>query len=154
MASRTMQLNGMADRISVWPAAVQQAEMHLARCSIDAIVCNPPYAPPGTSLRNPSEALSCARHQPQDGIDSWFRMAHLLLKGRGRIFVVYPAPRMLQLMEQLQAAHLAPKAFRLVYPAVHKPANLVLVEAIKDGKPMLHPQPPLIIYEPDGNPTP
>lgn len=154
MASRTMTLNGLSDRIRIHHGPVQQSDSLLGRGCVDAIVCNPPYAPPGTSLKNPSDTLSAARHQDDSGLTDWFKAAHRLLKGRGRIFLVYPAPRMLQLMEQLEEAHLAPKHFRLVYPAAHKPANLVLVEAQKDAKPMLHPMPPLIIYEQDGSPTP
>ena len=34
-----------------------------------------------------------------------------------------------------------------------KAANRVLVEAVKDARPMLHPEPPLIIYQPDGSMT-
>ena len=154
MASRTMALNGLSEVIRVHHARVEEADTLLGRCAVDAVVCNPPYALPGTSLRNPDDALSAARHQPEEGIGAWFRMAHLVLKGRGRLYAIYPAPRMLSLMEQLEEARLAPKAFRLVYPAADRPANLVLVEAVKDGKPMLHPQPPLIVYEADGSPTP
>ena len=76
-----------------------------------------------------------------------------MLKGKGSLFLVYPAAQMLYLMECLQAHHLEPKRFRLVYPRADKPANLVLVEAVKDAKPMLHPMPPMVIYEPDGSLT-
>lgn len=101
MARRTTQLNQLTETIRVHAVRVQDAEAVINRGSLDAIICNPPYALPGTSLRNPSDTLSAARHQPQEGIGDWFRMAHLLLKGKGRIFLVYPAPRMLSLMEQL-----------------------------------------------------
>ena len=68
--------------------------------------------------------------------------------------MIYPAPRMLEAMQALSKARLEPKRFRLVYPAADKAANLVLIEAMKDAKPMLHPEPPLIIYEKDGSMTP
>ena len=51
-----------------------------------------------------------------------------------------------QEMALMQQAHLEPKHFQLVYPEENKPANLVLIEAVKDAKPMLHPMEPLIIY--------
>ena len=63
--------------------------------------------------------------------------------------MVYPAPPMLQIMKQLQSFHLEPKRFQLVYPYENKPANLVLIEAVKDARPMLHPMDPLIIYTAD-----
>ena len=67
--------------------------------------------------------------------------------------MVYPASQMLYLMEKLQAFHLEPKRFQLVYPCSTKPANLVLIEALKDAKPTLHPMAPLIIYNQDGTLT-
>ena len=63
--------------------------------------------------------------------------------------MVYPAPQMLQAMDLMQQAHLEPKRFQMVYPYEDKPANLVLIEAVKDAKPTLHPRPPLIIYTKD-----
>ena len=44
---------------------------------------------------------------------------------------------------------LEPKRFQMVYPDAEKPANLVLIEAVKDARPMLQPMPPLILYNPD-----
>ena len=43
----------------------------------------------------------------------------------------------------------AQEAKEMVYPQADKPSNLVLMEAVKDARPMLHPMPPLIIYEKD-----
>ncbi len=154
MARRTMLINGVDDRIHVHLCPVEQTLDVLSPCSVDAIVCNPPYGVPGTTLLNPSDTLSTARHQPPEGLSGWYRMAYRLLKGKGRFHMIYPAPRMLEAMQELEKAHLAPKRFRLIYPAADKPANLVLIEAMKDAKPMLHPMPPLIIYEKDGSLTP
>lgn len=153
MAQRTMLLNGLEHRVTVHALPVEQAMQVLPPCSVDAIVCNPPYGTPGTTLLNPSDALRLARHQSPDGLRAWLKTAYQLLKGKGRISLVYPAPRMLELMQALEQAHLAPKRFRLVYPTGEKPANLVLVEGMKDAKPMLHPEPPLIVYEQDGSMT-
>lgn len=153
MAQRTMALNGLSDRVHVHALPVEQALEVLSPCSLDAIVCNPPYGTPGTTLLNPSHSLRLARHQSEDGLAAWLKMAYRLLKGKGRMALVYPAPRMLELMQAMAQAHLEPKRFRLVYPNAKKPANLVLVEGVKDAKPMLHPEPPLIVYEEDGSMT-
>lgn len=153
MAQRTMKLNGLEERVTVHAVPVEQATEVLAPCSVDGIVCNPPYGTPGATLLNPSDTLRLARHQSADGLKAWLKAAYRLLKGKGRISLIYPAPRMLELMQALEQAHLAPKRFRLVYPSATKPANLVLVEGMKDAKPMLHPEPPLIVYEQDGSMT-
>ncbi len=153
MARRTMALNGLTDRVTLHAMPVEQALDVLPPCSLDAIVCNPPYGTPGTTLLNPSDSLRLARHQGAGGLSAWLKTAYRLLKGKGRMALVYPAPRMLELMQAMEQAHLAPKRFRLVFPSATKAANLVLVEGMKDAKPMLHPEPPLIVYEADGSMT-
>lgn len=40
-----------------------------------------------------------------------------------------------------------------MYPSLEKPANLVLIEAVKDAKPSLHSMPPLIVRGSDGDLT-
>lgn len=154
MARRTMALNSLEERCHVHLLPVERASEAIPRASLDAIVCNPPYGVPGTTLRNPSETLSTARHQSEEGLRAWFAMAYQLLKGKGRFHMIYPAPRMLEAMQALEKARLSPKRFRLIYPWADKAANLVLIEAMKDAKPMLHPMPPLIVYEKDGSMTP
>lgn len=154
MAQRSVRLNGLTERIAVHAEAVEAADSIVPAGTLDAILCNPPYGMPGTTLLNPDQSLSLARHQTQDGLKAWFAMAYRLLRGKGRFSMIYPAPRMLEAMRALSAARLEPKRFRLVYPAAEKPANLVLIEAMKDARPMLHPEPPLIVYEAYGQMTP
>lgn len=153
MAKRSVRLNGLTERITVHHLSVEEAETVIQPGSLDAIVCNPPYGVPGTTLLNPEKTLSMARHQSEEGLIAWYRMAYRLLRGKGRFHMVYPAPRMLEAMTALTKARLEPKRFRLIYPYADKPANLVLIEAMKDAKPMLHPEPPLIVYEKDGSMT-
>ncbi len=145
MASRTMRMNHLESTVHIICADVAKADSLLGVCSMDAIVCNPPYGMPGFALRNKNEIKATARHQETDTLKHFFTAAFRCLKGKGRLFLVYPAPQMLSLMVELQAAHLEPKRFRMVYPTRTSNANLVLVEAVKDAKPRLHPMPPLII---------
>ena len=154
MARRSVALNGLSARIRVHEASVEEAPSLLSSGSVDVIVCNPPYGMPGATLHNPGLSKDLARHQDPRGLEPWFTAAYRLLRGRGRMALIYPAPMMLSLMNDLSRAALIPKRFRLIYPRVDKPANLVLVEAVKDARPTLQPEPPLIVYEQDGTMTP
>lgn len=153
MAKRSVDLNGLAERITVHLLPVEKAETAVQPGSLDVIICNPPYGVAGTTLLNPAKALSLARHQTEAGLTEWFRVSYRLLRGKGRFTMIYPAPRMLEAMTALSKARLEPKRFRLIYPSADKPAKLVLIEAMKDAKPMLHPEPPLIVYGADGSMT-
>lgn len=154
MARRSVALNGLSVRIRVHEASVEEAPSLLSPGSVDVIVCNPPYGMPGATLHNPGLSKDLARHQDPRGLKPWFTAAYRLLRGRGRMALIYPAPMMLSLMNDLSRAALIPKRFRMIYPRVDKPANLVLVEAVKDARPTLQPEPPLIVYEQDGTMTP
>ena len=153
LTRRNAVLNEMAEQVTVIHADAGEAIRHIPGCSVDAAVCNPPYGQPAASLVSPNKSRAVARSQDTDTLDRLLRGAFLILKGKGKIFLVYPATQMLYLMERLRDHHLEPKRFRMVYPAADKNANLALIEAVKDARPMLHTSPPLIIYEKDGSPT-
>ena len=150
LAVRNVRLNRLENQITVIHSDAQETAQYIRPCSVDAVVCNPPYGQPFAALASPKETKALARNQNESTLDRFFRSAFSLLKGKGKLFLVYPAQQMLYIMKKLQDFHMEPKKFRLVYPYSDKPANLVLIEAVKDARPTLHPLPPLIIYEKDG----
>ena len=153
LVRRNAELNRMSDIIDVIITDAVNAASYVSPGSVDAVICNPPYGHPSASLSSPNKSKATARNQDNRTLDHLIKGAYSVLKGKGKLFMVYPAPQMLFLMKCLQTHHLEPKRFQLVYPFAGKPANLVLVEAVKDAKPMLHPMAPLIIHEADGSLT-
>ena len=153
MAGRTMRLNGVQDRVAVHAADIASAHEIVGYGRADHVVCNPPYGLPGSAFRNPDASLALSRHQGAEGIRPWLQAAFRVLRGRGRLSVIYPAQRMLGLMNMMQEERLTPKRLRMVYPRPDRGANLVLVEAQKEAKPLLHLEPPLIVHDTDGSET-
>ena len=153
LAERNVMLNGLDQIMSVIHADARDALDYIPPCSVDAVICNPPYGQPGASLASPKETKSIARNQKEDTLDHLFKGAFSILKGRGKMILVYPASQMFSIMMKLRSHHLEPKVFQLAYPYLQKPANLVLIEAVKDARPTLHTRPPLIIYNRDGSLT-
>ena len=153
IAQRNAILNHLEDRFFVYHADAAEAEFFISSSSVDAVVCNPPYWHHSASLASPVQQKAAARIQSPESLDHFFSGAFTILRGKGRLFMIYPAAHMLEVMKKLQSFHLEPKRFRMVYPFASKEANLVLIEAVKDAKPTLHPLPPLIIYNPDGSLT-
>ncbi len=147
MASRTMVLNHLEDRVSVVCGDAGDAYRFMEPCSVDAVICNPPYGIRGAALTSPFADRATARNQEEDTLSRFFTAAFRILRGKGKFSMVYPAPQMLQAMELMHKFHLEPKRFQMVYPQENKPANLVLIEGVKDAKPMLQPMAPLIIYD-------
>ena len=153
LVRRNAELNNMGDLIKAFNTDAIDAVSYISPGTVDAVICNPPYGRPSASLLSPYMAKATARSQNDETMEHLIKGAFSILKGKGRLFLVYPAAQMLFLMKCLQINHMEPKRFQLVYPYADKPANLILIEAVKDAKPMLHPMSPLIIYKADGTLT-
>ena len=147
MAERTMQMNGLTEKVKILHADAGEADVLIPGCSMDAVVFNPPYARPGSALASPNIQRATARNQNCEILKKFFTAAFRILKGKGRVSIVYPAPQMLYVMKLMEECHLEPKRFQLIYPDEKKPANLVLIEGVKDAKPTLQPMKPMIIYD-------
>jgi tRNA1(Val) A37 N6-methylase TrmN6 len=65
--------------------------------------------------------------------------------------LIYPAPRLVDLLFQLRLKRLEPKAIQIVHPDVTTKGNLVMVEAIKGGKEEVRIMEPLFVYDLNGN---
>ncbi len=153
MAARSVRLNGMQDRITVRSCDFRDAYKLLGSESCTLAVCNPPYGKAGGTLHSETDARRIARHEAECTIEDVAQAASRLLRCGGRFAVVFPAPRVLELMNAMRAFHLEPKRVRTVHHDIGKAPKLVLVEAVKGGGEMLQWLPPLILNDLGGNPT-
>ena len=153
LARRNMLLNRVDDRVTIFQDDVLNAPSCMAGKKVDCVIANPPYGIPGKVLNHNCEKQEISRNQETDTMDRFLSSASRILKGRGRIAICYPAAQMLFLMDQLKSYRLEPKRFQLVYPFEDRAPKLVLIEAVKDARPMLHPLPPLVIYQKNGDLT-
>ncbi len=156
MAQRSIMMNGLDLRIFIHEEDLRNAPHIVMPGSLDLVVSNPPYGKAGGALLNPKEELRLARHEGEGGItlDEVVYTAKVLLNNGGRLAVVFPAPRLLELMDTMRLHKLEPKRLRMVHSKLGKAPHLVLVEGVKAARPMLHCLPPLIVYDDQGNPTP
>lgn len=150
MASRSVLMNGLEEKIKIWNDDCANAADHIGRNTMDAIVMNPPYYESGKTLLNPDPDRAIARHQQQDTLDCFLYSSYLCLKGKGKLFMIYPTSGMLNLFTALRKRHLEPKRLRMIHPFMDKPSNLFMVEAMKDAKPGMLTDPPLIVYKEQG----
>lgn len=117
----------------------------LTHHAFDVIVANPPYTRSGAGRASPSRERQTARHDQAASLPLWLD-CHGLLKNRGGFFLVFPAARLAELMTCLRERNLEPKRIRLVHAYEHKPASLVLIEAVKNAGRGLEVLPPLIVH--------
>lgn len=153
MAQRSMRMNGLEHRISVHALDMRDALTTIDRESMDAVVCNPPYGKNGAALKSETETVSIARHEEESTIEDIIGACAALLRNKGRLSMVFPAQRMLELLDALRKHRLEPKRIRMVCAKVDRAPYLVMVEAMKNARPALLWMPPLVVYHADGSET-
>lgn len=72
MARRTMVINGLSDRVTVRALPVERAEEAISPGTMDAVICNPPYALPGAASVSANPARALARQQTGNGLPPGF----------------------------------------------------------------------------------
>ncbi|NLR10091.1 MULTISPECIES: tRNA1(Val) (adenine(37)-N6)-methyltransferase [unclassified Levilactobacillus] len=156
MARRSVALNHLDDRMTVYEGDLAQVNRWIPKDSVDVVTCNPPYfADLPDSQKNPNQYLAIARHEITTDLATVVATTSGLLKMNGKAYFVHRPDRLLQLLDLMATHRLAPKRIRLVHPKPGKEANMVLVEAIKDGKPGgLRFLAPLTVYDQRGDYTP
>lgn len=153
MAKRSVTLNKLEQQVEVINDDLKQLLDHVPASQVDLIVCNPPYFKnEETSKKNLSEHYLLARHEITTNLEEICRVSQQALKSNGRLAMVHRPDRFLEIIDTLKSYKLAPKRVQFVYPKLGKPANMLLIEAIKDGSldgfTIL---PPLIIHKDNGD---
>jgi len=121
---------------------------------VEIITCNPPHIPVSSGRLNPDDQAAVARHEILMTISDLTAAAHRLLNPKGRLFTIYPADRLTELLIQMRKAGLEPKQVRTVHFKPDAPARRIILQAVKDGQPGLEMPPPLFIHDSDGAYTP
>jgi len=149
MAKRSVILNDLSEKIDIVTGDIKEADSIFKPSSFDVITTNPPYMEAGGGIKNDFTPKAIARHEVLCSLDDVARVSSRLLKFAGRLYMVHRPYRIADIMCTLRKYKLEPKQMRLVQPYAFKEPNMVLIEAVRSGRPMLKVLPPLIIYKDD-----
>ena len=141
-ARRNARINGFEGRMDVIMGDIRNPP--LAEMNADVVVCNPPYRRANSGRVNPDYRKAVARHEILASSDDTLKAAEGLLKKKGTLALIYPAERMVDVLVRMRRFNLEPKRIRVNHPSVASCAKLVLVEAVKGGRPGLEMAPPLL----------
>jgi tRNA1Val (adenine37-N6)-methyltransferase len=120
---------------------------------VDVVFSNPPYRKVLSGRINPDSERAVARHEIKGTLSDVVSVAEKLLRPSGRLWVIYAAERIADLLAQMRAFRLEPKRLRLVHSRPNSDAELVLAEGRKRGRPGLKVVSPLIVHKEDGGYT-
>lgn len=153
MAKRSIQLNNLEEKIKILNMDLKDLPTKFGKNTIDTITSNPPYMKSGGALINIEENFALSRHEIACTLEDIIKVSDYLLKPLGKMFLVHRPDRLVDIIYLLRKYKLEPKYIRFVQPKIHKKPNLILIEAVKDGKPDLKFYDPLIVYNEDGRYT-
>lgn len=150
MAGRSVKLNGLEDRLQIICDDVNNSSAHFKGGSVDVITCNPPYMNDLHGLKNDEDALTIARHEVKCTLTDVLREGSRMLRSGGRYYMIHRPHRLADIFTEMRANRLEPKRMRMVHPYADKEANMVLIEATKDGGSFMVIEKPLIVYDKPG----
>ena len=147
LAKRSVAANDIADRVNIICADIKDAQEYFQAGAFDVVTCNPPYMIDNHGIKNPDSPKAIARHEILCDLDDVARIASVMLKAGGRLYLVHRPFRLTDIFETLTKYDLEPKKMKLVYPYVDKEPNMVLIEACLGARRRLTVEKPLIVYE-------
>ena len=153
MARRSVLLNDLQDKIDIVEGDIKKAAEIFKPSYFDVITTNPPYMNFEGGLKNSFDPKTIARHEVLCSLDDIALAAQKLLKFGGHFYMVHRPHRLTDIMCTLRAHKIEPKKIRFVQPYANREPNMVLIEGVRSGKPMVKVMPTLVIYKGDGRYT-
>jgi tRNA1Val (adenine37-N6)-methyltransferase len=150
LARRSVELNGLAERINIVLGDLKKAIEMFGGSSFEVLTVNPPYMTEHHGLVNPHEPKAIARHELLCSLEDVIAVSSGLLKPQGLFFMVHRPHRLVDVFVLMRKYGIEPKRIRMVHPYADKEPNMVLIEAVRGGNPRMTVEKPLIVYEKPG----
>lgn len=147
MAVRSVKMNNIDDRVEIINCDLKMLKQNIVSGSVDTVTVNPPYMKAGGAMTNENDSLTIARHEVYCTLEDVIKESARLLKFNGEFFMVHKSERLVDIFSLMRKYKIEPKRIRFVYPSIDKPANIVLIEGSRDGKPFLKFEKPLYVYK-------
>jgi len=151
---KSIKENNLDERIKIINEDVKNLNDIYESDSFDIITCNPPYFKTKNELLlNDNNIKTIARHEVMLNLEDVFSVAKKILKNGKKIALVHRPDRLIEIIDVMKKYGFEPKRIKLCYPKEGLDANILLIEAVKNGKSGLKIESPLIIHNDDGSYT-
>ena len=150
MARRSVMMNGLQNKIHIIDGDIKEASNIFGGATFDVVTTNPPYMTEHHGLQNPEEPKAIARHEVKCNLEDVIRESAKVLVPGGRFYMVHRPRRLADIIRLMREYRIEPKRIRMVHPFIEKEANMVLIEGLRGGKPMMKVEAPLIVYKSQG----
>lgn len=134
MAKRSVQLNGLLEKIEILNIPLQQAYTVLGYNTADVIVCNPPYLAHHFAMAGENEDIAAARHEISINLKEIIGQAKKMLKFKGRLYMIQKSERAAEVIFEMISCNIQPKTMQSVQARADKEPHLVLIEGVYGAK--------------------
>jgi tRNA1Val (adenine37-N6)-methyltransferase len=147
LARKNVNFNKLEQRIKVVEGDARKIKNVFPANSFDAVIFNPPYRKLNSGRINPQMEKAIARHEIKGSLKDFIKAAKYLLKQEGKVFTIYPAKRLVELIMLFHKNSIEPKRMKPVYSDNMSAAEFVLFEGRKGSGEEIKFEQPLIIYD-------
>ncbi len=147
MARRTVAYNNLTDKITVLCEDMRQCRKDIG--SVECVVCNPPYRRAGSGEKQLASHIALCRHEVAITLKEVIETASGLLNTGGAFYMVHQMSRLAEIICLCRDSAMNVKQVLPVCSRKGHDPNLVLVRAVRSGKPDCVFHQPLQLWEGD-----
>ncbi len=167
LAQKNIELNGLEDRVRAFKSDIRDINGFAGgrfrsgpwlvvgglqsphNQPYDLVVSNPPFRRPRAGRLSHEEENAVARHEVKLKLTELLSAASLLLRAKGKLCLVHLPERLPEPIGEMRHCALEPKRMRLVHSRPGAEAKMLLIEAVKEGRPGMKVEPPCFVYNED-----
>ncbi|WP_027725213.1 tRNA1(Val) (adenine(37)-N6)-methyltransferase [Tuberibacillus calidus] len=154
MARRSVALNHLEKRITLHCGDILDAVKTFGAGMFNVVTCNPPYfTREQAHIKNPNPHYAIARHELHMTLEDAIRVSSQLVRQKGKVAFVHRPERLAEILTLMETYRIAPKRLQFVHPRSGEPANMLLIEGVKDGRKGLKVLNPIFVYNDHGDYT-
>jgi tRNA1(Val) A37 N6-methylase TrmN6 len=153
LAIKSNKLNNLEDSITFYNEDIKEFVIKERIGKYDLITCNPPYFKDNNNEKNLTVEKSIARHEIKLKLEDLIDCVSKLLNNNGSFSMVHRSERLYEIMILMNKYNLEIKRLKFIYKNSNSNAEMVFIEARKNGKVGLKVEKPFIVYNLDGSYT-
>lgn len=153
MANRTLELNGLLDRVHFQCGDIKNSVEIYGKRQFDLITCNPPYMPAGRAVMSELDTKIIARHEVMCTLEDVIQNGAMLLKQQGHLVLVHKPTRLADIICLMRDNDIEPKRIQFIHKQAGYEPSLVLVDGTFKGGRELRIMPPLYLFDEKGEET-
>lgn len=153
LAKKSVAHNQLENQIKLYIEDYMAPRNNALLGSFKGAYINPPYFEAGRGATSQIESVATALHEGKGSLEEISRAIKRYVQFGGYVWMIHRTERLGQIVEIFQNEGISIKRLRFVHSFHHSPSKLVLLEGRIGGKAGLVVEPPLYIYETQGQYT-